>query len=100
MCDIAWFEDFLALNPQEARRRDTIVAYAESQSGAVREFIQLLFPRYWGLVEDPDKQSGITAGEEKAILCDLAQYLALVVPELVDRADPSLRFPGSVRHIH
>jgi hypothetical protein len=105
MCDLAWFTDVLDKNPEERAKRDAIVAHAETQGGRTLEYIRLLFPRYWFLVEDvPAGTEGqflqMTEAEEMAVLSAL---FSAVLPALC--ADPKgkdqktkLSFPDKVRH--
>jgi hypothetical protein len=107
MCDLAWFTDVLDSNPAERAKRDLIVAYAESEGGLVLDYLQLLFPRYWFMVEDvpagTEAQSlGLTEQEEMAILADL---FTAVLPSLQSSPGRAGRrragkptFPTVVRH--
>lgn len=108
MCDVAWYNEFLGLNPLERKRRDLVVAYAEKQGGVVQEYVKALFPRYWQKVGSsaPGAEGdalSLSVDQQVRILVDMS---ASVLPGLrsvagFDQPDRggSLRYPKSVPHL-
>lgn len=106
MCDLAWFTDMLDSNGAERRKRAHIVSYAERIGGITEEYLRLLFPRYWGMVEEvpagtEGESLGLTPAEESQILTEL---FASVLPILKSSPERSggrqqIKFPATVRHL-
>jgi len=83
MCDTAWFDLYLDLNPKDRKRRDLIVKHATAKGGDTEAFLRHTFPRYWGMVESADNAANLTPEREIEILTEMAG-----VP------GPSMRVPG------
>lgn len=112
MCDVAWYNEFLALNPSERKKRDLIVQYAELRGGAVESYFRRVFARYWLMVESvpPGTEGdslGFTAAQQARLLADMAKA---VVPALRQSSgfaatssstsgDSALKYPQSVAHL-
>lgn len=105
MCDIAWYNEFIGLNPMERKRRDVVVAYAEGQGGVAEQYLRRVFPRYWLKVESTDfeeigRSLGLTAAQETDILEDLAKAVVPAMRQAFPDGDSgSVRFPETVGHL-
>lgn len=106
MCEMAWWEDFVALNPAERARAQLVVAFAERVGGEAEAYLRALFPRYWGRVEDfpvaaAEAQLGITAQRQTEILAQLAHELVShpTPPRGTGSPGEGPSFPASVRHL-
>lgn len=106
MCDAAWYEEFLELNPRERKRRDLVVDHAEAQGDVVTEYFRRLFPRCWF---DPDaippgtagSSLGLTPGDEDRLIVEMSKIVLPAFrasPEYdLPRGASSFRFPSRTR---
>lgn len=84
MCDVAWYNEFLGLNPDERRKRDLIVQFAESRGGDVERYFREIYPRYWMMVESKEPGTegdalGLTPAQQARLIADMSK---VVLPAL------------------
>lgn len=107
MCDIAWYNKFLTLNPDAQRRRDAIVKFAETQGEQARLYLRRMFPRFWfevdfiapGTIGPTLRLSEI---DERRILGGMFDALSSqVAPSKVfDRGTPeTAKIPQGTQHV-
>lgn len=105
MCDIAWYTEFLRLNPDAQRRRDAIVKYAEGQSDQVKTYLRRMFPRFWFEVDFiPPGQIGpklaLTVDDEHRILGDMSDAVRPSLPASAVFSRASAVSPAVPKGVH
>ncbi len=104
MCDVAWFDRFLALNRVENDRAVRLREYATARGGPVEFYLRRLFPRYWGLRDyvTPGFEAesvGLSRDEERQVLLDLAMQVLPPASSYTDTAvERELVLPDAVPH--
>ncbi len=105
MCDVAWYNEYLGLNPMQRMRRDLIVGYAENHGGTIERYLREVYPRYWQRVDWRDRfdQIGedlhLTPADEARILADMARAVVPTLRDSFPEGATTPRLPASVGHL-
>lgn len=103
-----WYLELLAINPNESRRRELVVDYAESKGGITLSSLKGLYPHYWGDYSSgettltQETESTVKSKELATILVKMRHELGtewppitpIKFPDAPGVRNPSRKLPG------
>jgi len=101
---MAWYREYLRLNPSEKERRDRILNYAEDQGGVTGEYLRRLFPHFWFKAEwvppgGAGRSMGLSRAEEERIILDMAAKVLPPTRTSTFSEASSIAMPDGVGHL-